>query len=108
MRSALEADPGLEVVGEAGDGQAGLEVVERLEPDVVLLDISMPGMDGLEAIPEIRARSPDSRIVVFSGFSAERMRDLALHLGATSYVEKGESLERLGAVVRAAVDRSSA
>ena len=108
MRSALEADPGLEVVGEAGDGRTGLKVVESLEPDVALLDISMPGMDGLEAIPEIRTRSPGTRIVVFSGFSTERMGRKALDLGATSYVEKGESLERLAAVVREAVDRPAA
>ena len=108
MRSALEAESGLEVVGEAGDGRTGLEVIARLQPDVVLLDLSMPGIDGLEAIPEIRARSPDSAIVVFSGFSASRMREPALDLGATSYVEKGEAFDQLSVAVREAVGRRAA
>ena len=108
MRSALEVEPDLEVVGEAGDGRAGVEVVARLEPDVVLLDLSMPGMDGLEAISEIRARSPASAIVVFSGFSASRMRETALDRGAASYVEKGAALDRLSVAVREVVDRRAA
>ena len=84
MRSALEAEPDLIVVGEAGNAHRGVEVIARLQPDVVLLDLSMPGMDGLEAIPEIRERSPDSSIVVFSGFSAARMSGPALELGAVA------------------------
>jgi DNA-binding NarL/FixJ family response regulator len=108
MRSALEAEADLEVVGEAGDGRTGLEVIARLKPDVVLLDLSMPGIDGLEAIPEIRAQSPDSAIVVFSGFSAARMRSHALALGAVSYVEKGTALDRLSVAVREAADRRAA
>jgi DNA-binding NarL/FixJ family response regulator len=103
MRSALEAESDLTVVGEAGDAPAVLEVIGRLRPDVVLLDLSMPGMDGLEAIPLIRERSPSTAVVVFSGFAASRMRPLALEQGAADYVEKGEALERLPEMVRNAV-----
>jgi DNA-binding NarL/FixJ family response regulator len=102
MRAALEGEADLTVVGEAPDAQVAIEVCARLKPDVVLLDLSMPGMDGLEAIPLIRQRSPSTAVVVFSGFAASRMRELAIEQGAAGYVEKGEALERLPALVRAA------
>jgi DNA-binding NarL/FixJ family response regulator len=100
LRYGLEEDEDLRVVGEAGDALTGIEAVSDLQPDVVLLDLSMPGMDGLEAIPRLRAVAPDSSIVVFSGFAAERMRDSALELGAAGYLEKGEPLDRIRALVR--------
>lgn len=106
MRRSLEREGDVEVVGEAGDGHVCIELVERVRPDVVLLDLSMPGTDGLEAIPAIREVSPRSAIVIFSGFGADRMRDLALELGAFSYVEKGETMDRLLVVVRNAAEQA--
>jgi DNA-binding NarL/FixJ family response regulator len=100
LRFGLEEDPQLVVVGEAGDAATGIEAVQRLQPDVILLDLSMPGMDGLEAIPHMREAAPSAAILVFSGFAAERMRDLALAMGAVGYVEKGESLDRVRGAVR--------
>lgn len=100
LRYGLEEDDDLTVVGEAGTAQEGVAGVGRQRPDVVLLDLSLPGMDGLEAIPLIREASPGTAIVVFSGFAAERMREPALALGATEYLEKGEPLERLRETVR--------
>ena len=102
MRFALEEDGDLVIVGEAGDAITGVERITDLQPDVVLLDLSMPGMDGLEAIPLVRARSPRTAIVVFSGFAEERMRGPALELGADQYVEKGADLAEVRAIVRAA------
>ena len=96
-RFAIEG-PGLEVVGEAGDAAAGIEAVTRLRPDVVLLDLSMPGMDGLEAIPIMRERHRDLGIVVFSAFTEVRMADVVKGSGADRYVQKGENF----AVLRAA------
>jgi len=101
LRFALEEDPELQVVGEAGDAATALARLPELAPDVILLDLSMPGMDGLEAIPPLRERHPDCAIVVFSGFSAERMREPALGLGASAYVEKGTPLDEIRATVRA-------
>jgi DNA-binding NarL/FixJ family response regulator len=92
LRTVLELD-GIEVVGESGDGAAGIDEVARLQPDVVVLDLSMPGIDGLEAIPLIHERAPETRIVVFSGFSRAQMGELALSRKAERYVEKGEPLE---------------
>lgn len=100
LRLVLEDDPGIEVVGEAGDGLTGVEEIARLQPDVALLDLSMPGIDGLEAIPLIRERSPRTRIVVFSGYSAEQMGANALGRKASVYIEKGAPLEHVLRAVR--------
>jgi DNA-binding NarL/FixJ family response regulator len=95
MRLILEEDPGLRVVGEADEAQTGIEEIAELQPSVVVLDLSMPGMDGLEALPLIRRAAPNTGVIVFSGFTAERMEALALEQGADRYIEKGEPLERV-------------
>ncbi|MDX6657011.1 MAG: hypothetical protein QOH62_1804 [Solirubrobacteraceae bacterium] len=100
LRFALEEDPGVRVVGEAGDASSGVERVTELQPDVVLLDLSMPGLDGLEAIPLLQDAAPGIGIIVFSGFAADRMRGPALALGADRYLEKGEPLEVIRQTVR--------
>jgi DNA-binding NarL/FixJ family response regulator len=104
MRFGLEADPSIEVVCEAADGTECIEVVESVAPDVVLLDLSMPGRDGLEVIDALRERAPGVRIVVLSGFAAARMEETVLARGATSYVEKGAPLTQIRAAIRAAAD----
>jgi hypothetical protein len=104
LRYGLEEDPTMRVVGEAGDALKGIDGVGELHPDVLLLDLSMPGMDGLEAIPRMREVSPDTAIVVFSGFGAERMREPALALGAVAYVEKGAPLETVREAIREAAE----
>lgn len=87
LRAVLEEDA-CQVVGEAGDGPAGVEGVSETRPDVVLLDLDMPGGDGLSAIPGIRDAVPETRIVVLSSFSADQMRRRALDAGADDYLEK--------------------
>jgi DNA-binding NarL/FixJ family response regulator len=92
MRFTLEEDPRIEVVGEAADGCAAVEGVGELKPDVVLLDLAMPVLDGFEAIPLMLERSPRSTIVALSGFTADRMAALCIDSGAHAYLEKGEDV----------------
>src|SRR3954463_8716239 len=73
MRFTLEEDPRIQIVGEAADGCEGVTAVERLQPDVVLLDLAMPVLDGFEAIPLMLACAPSTTIVALSGFTADRM-----------------------------------
>lgn len=105
IRYGLEGDEDFVVVGEAGDGAAAIEGIADTKPAAVLLDLSMPGMDGLEAIPEIRRRRPGIAIVILSGFSASRMERKARERGADGYVEKGTPMADLRQVVRDAVER---
>jgi DNA-binding NarL/FixJ family response regulator len=73
LRDALDADPGLEVVGEAADGATALALAEALQPDVVLLDIGMPGPGAGAVVTGVRRAAPDAAIVVLSGFGPERL-----------------------------------
>jgi DNA-binding NarL/FixJ family response regulator len=95
MRFGLDDDPAIEIVGEAADGLEAVQVVGELRPDVVLLDLSMPKLDGLEVIEAVRERAPNSRIVVLSGFAATRMEQLVLERGAVRYLEKGTPLAEI-------------
>ena len=103
IKFGLEDDPAFEVVGEAGDGRSALEGIAETQPAAVLLDLSMPDMNGLEAILEIRGSDPDAAIIVLSGFSADRMRAPAIERGADDYVEKGTPMQELREAVRTAV-----
>ncbi len=100
MRFVLEEDPGIRVVGEAGDGQAGVDGVAREKPDVVLLDLSMPLLDGLEAIPLMLDVSPGSKIIGLSGFTADKMAETMIAQGAVAYFEKGADLEDIAKKIR--------
>jgi signal transduction histidine kinase len=88
IRSTLQRDGRFDVVAEASDGVESIREAARHHPDVVILDLAMPQMDGLEAIPAIRRRSPESKIIVLSVFPAERMASQALSAGANAYIEK--------------------
>jgi DNA-binding NarL/FixJ family response regulator len=92
-RLRLEWDPALTVVGVAGDGETALELISLLRPDVVMLDLAMPHVDGFAALPRVRDAAPDARVIVLSGFSADRVAAKALERGADRYLEKGESAE---------------
>jgi DNA-binding NarL/FixJ family response regulator len=101
FREVLE-EAGLEVVGEADNGADGVELAARLQPHVLVLDLEMPVMDGLEAIPLVLERAPRTAIVVLSGFSAGVMARRALDLGADSYLEKGAKIASIVDTVREA------
>lgn len=88
LRGTLEASRAFEVVGEAGDGAQAVEMAAALQPDMVLLDLAMPVLGGMEAIPQIRLRAPDARVVVVSGYAPDRMGSQAVEVGAAAFLEK--------------------
>ena len=85
-------DTRIEVVGEAANGAEAVDLAGSHKPDAVILDLAMPVMDGLQAIPLIKNASPDTKIIVLSGFDADRMAERALGLGAETYLQKGVAL----------------
>ncbi len=105
MRSSLAEDPSIEVVGEAGDGVAGVDAAAELQPDVVLLDMSMPRMGGLQAIPRMRRRAPGTSIIGLSSLAAERMAGPSIEIGAHAYLEKGTALAEIRAAIHEAAAR---
>jgi PAS domain S-box-containing protein len=101
VRSRFEASGVLKVVAEAGDGRGAVDAARAHQPDLMLLDISMPGMDGIEALPLVREASPRTRVVVFSGFDGTDVERQARALGAVDVYDKSTSLK---ALTRAVVD----
>ena len=87
LRAVLEPE-GMEVVGEASDGRECLELAERLQPDYILLDLNMPGMDGMTALPKLRERVPGSEVVVLSTAATEETAADVVGLGARGFVHK--------------------
>jgi DNA-binding NarL/FixJ family response regulator len=89
LRQLLERDPGISVVAEANDGSEALELVEEHLPDVVVMDISMPGIDGLEATYALKSRFPDLTVLMLSVGNKEQEIAAGLASGAAQYIVKG-------------------
>ncbi len=100
LRILLELEPDLEIVGEAQDGGAGLEAYEQLQPDVVLMDVRMPGMDGVEATWRLHERWPDARVIILTTFDDDEYVFEGLRAGALGYLLKDVSGHDLAEAVR--------
>jgi two-component system response regulator NreC len=98
----LSSQPDIEVVGQAGSGQEAIAAAAALSPDVVLMDVSMPGLSGLEATKEIRSRQPDVQVLILTIHDREDYLYQALRAGASGYVLKGADVQDLLAAVRSA------
>lgn len=99
VRLLLQAEPDIEVVGEALNGDEAVALAESLRPDMVLMDIAMPGMDGLEATRQIKARFPDMHVLVLTMHRSDEYFFEMLKAGASGYVLKGaETNELIGAI----------
>jgi DNA-binding NarL/FixJ family response regulator len=102
LKVFLDLQPDIEVVGEAADGSEGVAMARRLLPDVVLMDLLMPNMDGVTAIGRIKAEHPEIEIVTMTSFIEEEKVTSALEAGASGYVLKDAEAEEVAAAVRAA------
>jgi DNA-binding NarL/FixJ family response regulator len=107
FRAILSREPGIAVVGEAENGGAAVEACARLAPDVVLMDVRMPGMDGLEATRRIVAGDDPPRVVVLTTFDNDEYVYEALRVGASGFLLKDAPEDRLVAAVRVAADGGS-
>jgi len=103
LRALLEAEPGFHIVGEADDGVAAAQLAERLKPDVLLVDVMMPGLNGLEVTRQVRQRCPGTRVIVLSMHANEAYVLEALRHGAAGYVLKESSTAELVQAVRTVV-----
>ena len=95
VRMLLTRDGRFGIVGEASDGASAIDVVAQTQPDLVVLDVKMPGVSGLEALPQLHQVSPFTRIVMLSVFSADEMAAVARDLGAVGYLEKQSEVSHL-------------
>ncbi len=101
FRLVLEAEDGFEVVGEAGDGRAAFDQVTALRPDVVLMDVRMPGTNGIDATERIVAAHPDTRVLILTTFDLDEYAFAALRAGASGFLLKDARPAELVAAVRA-------
>jgi DNA-binding NarL/FixJ family response regulator len=105
LEAILAGEDGLAVLGRADNGADAVELTAELDPDVVLMDISMPVMDGFEATRRILAAHPDTKVIILTGSNAQEDRAAARDAGAVGYVVKDRVLDELGHAVRTAADR---
>ena len=102
LRAYLSAQPGLEVVAEASSGEEAVRLAAELVPDVTLMDLLMPGMDGIEATRQLKKASPRTQVVVLTSFHEDEHIFPALRAGAISYLLKDVKMEEMAAAVRRA------
>ena len=100
LRRAVE-DAGFDVIGEAGDGEEAVRLAAALQPDVVLMDVSMPVLDGIEATRRLRGSVPHARVVILTMHGEESVIDRALRAGAAAYLMKDCSMDEVAATLRA-------
>jgi two-component system response regulator NreC len=100
LRSLLSSHPEFEVVGEAEDGQEAIRSVDRLKPDLALMDLSMPRMNGMDAIKEIKKRSPQTKVLVLTVHKTEEYIHAALQAGADGYILKDSTHAELGLAIK--------
>lgn len=99
LRLILEGDPGVVILGEAADGQGAVDAARRLRPDVVVLDLHMPGRDGLWACEQITATHPEIRVLVLTAFDTDQMVASAMRAGAAGFLLKDSAFKAIiGAV----------
>ena len=107
IRSLLRSVPEVQVIAEVGDGAELLELLESVRPDVVITDISMPGMDGLAALSEIRVRHPELKVIILSMHDSAEMVKRAIAAGAAAYLRKDASEFELASAIHSVMTTGS-
>jgi DNA-binding NarL/FixJ family response regulator len=105
IRALLDARPNIEICGEAEDGEIAIQKAEELLPDVVVLDVTMPKMNGLEAARQIRKKLPNVRVVMFTVHDTGEMVREILDAGAHAYILKSDASSQLAAAIEAAAQK---
>ncbi|HLB62980.1 MAG TPA: response regulator transcription factor [Actinomycetota bacterium] len=108
LTSALRMVDGVEVAGEAGGGVAACQLVEELEPDLVLMDLSMPDLSGIDAMREIHRKRPSLPVVILTAHADPGVEREALQAGASGFLAKGIGLEELLVVLHEAAEPATA
>lgn len=104
LRALLSQDPHIEVVGEADNGRDAVKEIGRLEPHLVLMDISMPGMNGMEAIIDIKRRNPEIRVMVLTIHKTDEYIHASLRAGANGYILKDATHDELRVAIRSVLN----
>jgi NarL family two-component system response regulator LiaR len=102
LRSFLELQDGIEVIGDAADGAEAVELAEQLQPAVVLMDLVMPNLDGVEAMRALRVRVPDTRVIILTSFIDDDRLLPAIRAGAAGYLLKNAEPQEIARAIRAA------
>ncbi len=102
LRSFLELQEGIEVAGEAGDGAEAIDAAQRMRPDVILMDLVMPRLDGVDAMRELRHRLPETRVIVLTSFAEHERLLPAIQAGAAGFLLKNVEPQELARAVRIA------
>jgi two-component system, NarL family, response regulator NreC len=100
MRTLIEHEPGWQVCGTATNGQEAVETAKKLKPEVVVLDMTMPELDGLEALRQIKRVLPNTEVLVFSAYHSEKVIEQLFDAGAKSYIQKSDAGRHLVSAIR--------
>lgn len=107
MRALIEQEPGWEVCGTAVNGQEAVDTAKRLKPEVVVLDMTMPELDGLEALRQIKRALPDTEVVIFSAHHSEEVIERLFDAGAKSYIQKSDAGRHLVSAIKSLAEHKA-
>jgi two-component system response regulator NreC len=106
LRALISGEPDMEVVGEAADGREAVALAREIAPDVVIMDMKMPVMNGIDATRNLVKEQPETRVLILSMYSSDQLSDSIVEAGASGYILKGCDFVELAAAIRCACEGS--